>query len=88
MKKNHTCRVCGLYYDNWMPWGKDGKTPSFSFCGCCGVEWGVKDFTLKSLKKYRKKWLNGNPNKWFCPEEKPKNWDISIQLKNIPEEFI
>lgn len=76
------CKVCG--YDNspFMPWGEDGKIPSYSICPCCGVEFGYEDTTIKSIENYRKKWiLNGAP--WFKGEDRPPNWSVENQLYNI-----
>jgi len=81
----HFCRICGLYNDDF-PWGIDGKTPSYEFCSCCGVEFGNEDYTIESVRKYRLNW-GKNGFKWFRPNEKPQDWDIGGQLKNIPKEF-
>lgn len=82
----HNCRVCGYYNDN-LPWGKDGNCPTYEICPCCGVEFGNEDCTKESTKQYRKKWINDGA-KWFEPEEKPKNWNKEEQFINIPQEFL
>jgi len=56
MKKEHYCRICGLYIED-LPWGEDGNTPSYEICPCCGVEFGHEDYTILSAKEYRIKWL-------------------------------
>ncbi len=79
------CRVCGLRLDE-MPWGDDGKTPNFSDCPCCNTEFGYEDFTIKAIKRSRKIWLE-NGAKWHHEAEKPENWNLEEQLKNITKEF-
>lgn len=81
------CRVCGLYYQNFLPWGKDGKTPSHDICDSCGVEFGYEDNNLVAIIRYRQTWLK-NGAKWFNKEKKPNNWNPRKQLKNIPKEFL
>lgn len=82
----HNCRVCGYYNDD-LPWGKDGNCPTYEICPCCGVEFGNEDCTKESTKQYREKWINDGA-KWFEPEEKPKNWNKEEQFINIPQEFL
>ena len=82
----NNCRICGLYMLD-APWGLDGVNPTYEICPCCGVEFGNEDYTLESIKEYRKNWLNNNVE-WFEPKEKTNDWDLEMQLKNIPIEFI
>jgi len=82
---NYYCRVCGLKQQT-KPWGEDGKTPTFDICSCCGVEFGYEDAKPLSVKKYREKWLQASAD-WFSKKEKPKNWSLEEQLKNVPEDF-
>jgi len=84
--ENYHCRVCGLYYDD-LPWGEDGATPIFEICPCCGVEFGYEDRTYETVKMFREKWLLAG-SKWFMQKEKPLEWNLEEQLRNIPEEFI
>jgi hypothetical protein len=77
--------VCGLYTDN-QPWGEDGNCPTYEICSCCGVEFGNEDYTIESVKNYRGEWINKG-SVWFDPEEKPKDWNLEKQLKNVPKEF-
>ncbi len=79
------CRVCGLDQEE-LPWGKDGKSPSFAICDCCGVEFGYQDCNKKYVSKFRNIWLSSGCN-WFGPKKKPVNWSLEEQLKNIPKEF-
>jgi hypothetical protein len=85
-KNKYPCRVCGLILDE-PPWGKDGETPSFDICLCCGVEFGYEDSLLKGIRTYRESWLS-NGAKWCYSKSKPTEWDLNEQLKNIPSEFL
>lgn len=82
----HNCRVCGLYIKDF-PWGKDGDCPTYEICPCCGVEFGNEDYTLSSIRIYRKNWIS-NGGKWFSTKEKPNNWNLENQLQHIPKEFV
>jgi hypothetical protein len=79
------CKVCGLD-QGFEPWGEDGETPSFDICGCCGVQFGYQDCNVEYVKKFREKWFK-NGAEWHCPKERPENWSLEEQMKNIPEEF-
>ena len=83
---NHNCRICGLFQEE-RPWGKDGQSPTYNICPCCGVEFGNEDYTIKSVQQYRKLWLEKR-TVWFLVKEKPINWLLEEQLKNIPKEFV
>lgn len=82
----YCCRVCGLKQD-FKPWGEDGKTPAFEICGCCGFEFGYQDCIPEYVKKFRKEWLKKD-GEWASPDEKPANWSLEEQMKNIPKEYI
>ncbi|TXI13188.1 MAG: hypothetical protein E6Q66_10475 [Pedobacter sp.] len=82
----HLCRVCGLYIEE-LPWGEDGISPTYEICPCCGVEFGNEDYTVKSAKQYRAEWMKKG-SRWFDPNEKPNDWDVWIQLKDVPQEFL
>lgn len=64
------------------PWGEDGKTPTYEICPCCGVEFGNEDHTNESVRKYREQWLD-NGCIWLNIKEKPKEWDMETQMRNI-----
>jgi len=81
----HNCRICGLYIEE-PTWGKNGSCPTYEICPCCGVEFGNDDYTIKSTKEYRAKWLSEGAT-WFYKKEKPDNWDIEKQIENIPKAF-
>lgn len=57
------CRVCGFDCDPFYPWGLDGKTPSYSICPKCGVEFGYEDSSEKGIQNYKEKMK-------FLPQEK------------------
>lgn len=78
------CRVCGLRYDNYYPWGVDGKSPSFDYCDCCGTEFGYQDCNIDAIRAKRKTWIDGGA-KWESPEAQPINWSLGESLKQIPE---
>lgn len=80
------CRVCGLN-QGFEPWENNGERPTHEICNCCGADFGLDDCTAPAVKQYRAKWLS-NGAKWFCPNEKPANWSLEEQLKNIPKEFL
>jgi len=82
----HHCRVCGLYIED-PPWGEDNRTPSYDICPCCGMEFGFEDYRLDLVRQYRQQWLDGGAG-WFEKKEKPPNWDLTEQMKNIPKEWL
>lgn len=82
----HNCRICGLFQEE-QPWGKDGESPTYNICPCCGVEFGNEDYTIKSVHEYRKLWLEKGAV-WFSIKEKPINWLLEEQLKDISKEFV
>ena len=79
------CRVCGKIQDD-LPWGEDGKSPTYDICDCCGVEFGYGDCILKAIHASRKRWLSNGAG-WKYPEKKPINWSLDEQMKNISVEF-
>jgi hypothetical protein len=70
------CRICGLRQDE-MPWGADGKTPTYQICDCCGVEFGYEDCTVQSIENFRKSWLERGA-KWFRESQKPEDWSQDL----------
>lgn len=81
----NNCRVCGLYIVN-APWGVDNHTPTYEICPCCGVEFGYEDFSIESVIKYRSDWIK-NGTIWFMKKQKPLEWNLELQLKDIPTEW-
>ena len=79
------CRVCGKI-QNDLPWGEDGHCPTYDICDCCGVEFGYQDCILTAIRSYREKWISQGAC-WKYLEEKPFNWSLEEQLKNIPLEY-
>jgi len=83
----YCCRVCGFYHDEEAPpWGANGNCPSFDICGCCGAEFGYDDCTLEDVRSFRKRWLEEGAV-WFVFKEKPTQWSLEEQMRNIPEKF-
>ena len=78
-----SCKVCGNIQED-PPWGEDGQCPTYDICDCYGTEFGYGDCTLKAIKTSRACWL-AKGAQWKCLEEKPKDWCLREQLKNIPE---
>ena len=67
-------------------WGADGKTPTFEFCICCGVQFGYLDAIPEAARTYRNEWFDrGSP--WFIAAERPSGWNLFKQLRQIPEPF-
>ncbi|RYU77804.1 hypothetical protein EWM57_16860 [Hymenobacter persicinus] len=79
------CRVCGLAYDE-SPWGQDDRTPDFTFCECCGAEFGYNDYSPESARRHRSRWLEQGAG-WFYPNLQPTEWSPASQLANIPKRF-
>lgn len=81
---NKRCRVCGWLSDD-APWGKDGATPSFEICDCCGVQFGYEDCNAASIVSFRKTWLDKGAS-WFNKDVRPENWSLEDQLKLATQE--
>jgi hypothetical protein len=79
------CRVCGKIQDD-RPWGEDGQCPTYDICDCCGTEFGYGDCTLKAIRASRERWL-AKDAVWKHQEEKPANWSLEEQMRNIPREY-
>ncbi|MBP5789708.1 MAG: hypothetical protein J6W29_05695 [Neisseriaceae bacterium] len=55
------CRVCGLEYTNYYPWGEDGQSATYDICDCCGCEFGYDDdenASGKGVFVYRQEWFD------------------------------
>jgi len=90
INKNMTCRICGFLYDDYYPWGENGNTPDYEMCACCGGEFGFDDDIHacgKPIQEYRSKWIDEGAN-FYNPSKRPENWNLEVQLGNIPEEFV
>lgn len=83
---NLYCRVCG-YKNSEPPWGEDDESPDWDICPCCGVETGYEDVILSTIRLYRERWL-ADGAKWLDRKEKPSDWDLAEQMKNIPPQFL
>jgi hypothetical protein len=51
------CKVCDFDCSPLLPWGQDGKSPSYSICPECGVEFGYEDASAVGVKKFREEYL-------------------------------
>ncbi|WP_154890075.1 hypothetical protein [Longibaculum muris] len=78
----YICPICG--YDKLLePPYDEYNNPSYEICPCCGFEYGFDDQDQNfDFIAYRENWLLSGA-KWFLPQEKPDNWDLSAQLKNL-----
>ena len=84
----HSCRVCGLYEPHYAPpWGEDGESPSDDICSCCGIHAGLGLDEVGQIREHRVKWFARGCT-WSYPEDKPENWDLAEQLKNIRPDYI
>lgn len=83
----YCCRVCGLYYPDYLPYGEDGKSGTFDFCDCCGVEWGYADCQPSAAKRYRQRWIEDGAV-WNKPKAMPVDWNLAEQLANVPSAFV
>jgi hypothetical protein len=82
----YACRVCGLIQGE-PPWGDDDDSPNFSFCACCGCEFGYHDCNIEAARNHRKKW-GENGTQWKEKEWQPIEWSPEHEMKNIPLEFL
>ena len=80
--KDYHCSVCGYLMDE-LPWGANNLTPSYEICPCCGMEFGFEDYRLDLVRTYRQKCIDQGAV-WFDKKDRPSNWDLMKQLKNIP----
>lgn len=77
----HFCRVCGFWSDD-PPWGDDGRSPTYFFCPCCGVEWGYQDCFPSAAERFRARWLaEGAP--WRHRKELPDGLTTAERLRRI-----
>ncbi|WP_235592116.1 hypothetical protein [Leptospira noguchii] len=86
MKTYSRCRICG-FNAGYFPWGADGKSPDFTYCSCCGCEFGYQDSSLAGIRNWRKEWERSG-YAWKEPDQRPENWDLEQQLASIANEFL
>jgi len=82
------CRVCGFHYKNYFPWGKNGESPTYDFCDCCGSEFGYDDDNIEIIKLSRESWIKKGMKWWQVDISEPQDYDPKKQLKNIPKEWL
>ncbi|MFJ7999887.1 hypothetical protein ACIQ7D_22550 [Streptomyces sp. NPDC096310] len=80
----HACRICGAIFPGDPTW--ENSVPNYVICNCCGLESGIGDTDLESVRSYRGYWV-GNGAKWSTPTRKPDHWDLLKQLENIPPQW-
>src|SRR3954447_3765424 len=80
------CLVCGLRYSNDYPWGESGDDASYSYCDCCGTEFGAYDNRSGGIRSLRQEWIKGGMQ-WRDPGKRPQRWDARAQLFQIPLVF-
>lgn len=79
------CRVCGFEDRGFPAWFGAGGG-SFEFCSCCGVEHGNADCLPAAARRWRQQWIDrGCP--WDNASARPENWDMQVQMANIPAAF-
>jgi hypothetical protein len=84
------CRMCGFAEDRFW---EDGW-PTNTVCDCCGNESGIGDMGarpgswdgVEGLHDFRGWWL-GAGARWERPRRKPRDWDVLLQLQNIPAQW-
>ncbi|MFA5795515.1 MAG: hypothetical protein WC980_10680 [Candidatus Brocadiia bacterium] len=83
----YICSVCG-YPDLGEPPYDKYECARFDICPCCGFEFGYDDYDQtkskeEKFKEYREKWISKDAP-WFSKvKEKPIDWNLRKQLKNI-----
>jgi len=104
MDNKYICTVCGFDSLSEPPWSdlNDKIQPggaSYEICPCCGTEFGYTDFGITKQQiiqfhiELRLSWIKGGM-KWSHPkspfeQNNPSlNWSPTLQLKNIPPEFL
>ena len=84
--KHHICPVCGFDGLREAPYNQDGQG-SYEICPCCGFEYGFDDHSEGATHAlYREKWIAAGAS-WFDAEERPEDWNLQTQLKNIDEDI-
>lgn len=78
----HICPICGCDELKEPAWLGDGFGASFEICPCCGTEFGYQDCKPEGKKKQYEQWM-ARKYEWHFPQDKPKDWDLDKQLKNI-----
>jgi hypothetical protein len=85
--------LLSLPYANWPGQLPRGAEPpyeelfgrlSYEICPCCGFEFGNDDNPGTAppitFSEYRPKWLSDGCS-WFRPDERPRDWDVQVQLR-------
>ncbi len=90
MYKCPVCNYKGLYEPAYSS-DKLGYS-SNDICPCCGFQFGLDDFDFdsgdwynpreKAFEIWRKKWIEEGAE-FHSRHERPKDWDVKEQLKDI-----
>lgn len=78
--EHYICPVCGYDGLEEEPYINGGEAGSFEICSCCKFQFGY--YPKKTIPEYRERWISDGA-KWFYEEDKPENWNLKEQLKNI-----
>ena len=79
------CRISGYDEDDERWTGPDGA--QYVICPCCGAESGADDIRLDWVREYRWRWI-GEGCVWFSPEERPADWDLESQIRQVPAAWV
>lgn len=84
-KAKYVCKIC--WFEDKDPFWLETGWPSWQICVCCGGESWYNDCKQIAIERKRKEWIDWW-YKWFDEKEKPKNWNLEEQMKNIPKDFL
>ena len=78
----YICPICGYDKIEIPPYDDKGRG-SFDICPCCGFHYAVHDDDMGyTFESYREEWIK-NGSAWLMESEKPNNWLLEKQLKNL-----
>ncbi|WP_434166325.1 hypothetical protein [Bacillus thuringiensis] len=78
---NFICVICG--FDDLLDPPYEEGYPSYEICPCCGFQFGFDDCDQGcTFVAHREKWLEKGAV-WHNNTEKPTEWSLEKQLKNI-----
>ena len=94
IEKYYICTVCGYPNLSEPPWIFEKSYPSDEICPSCGTHFGYNDFgttkeeIISRQINLRESWLKNGMKWWSIYRVVPSDWNLSAQLKNIPNEFL
>ncbi|MBS9801675.1 hypothetical protein J4052_01610 [Bacillus toyonensis] len=78
---NFICVICG--FDDLLDPPYEEGYPLYEICPCCGFQFGFDDCDQGcTFVAHREKWLEKGAV-WHNNTEKPTEWSLEKQLKNI-----